>query len=144
MLRDRVPLTVDLALKWCKAKQRWIDHTYDSFINIYKDKKERKNSTRIILGISKHEHQMNFHKSIDWDQLTKDEKDYWNIVERWVNWFKQIYSYISNDYDTSLVIGKDINTFKSEIISKYLTSLDEITQQRLVEFLIKNLQNGNY
>ena len=32
MLRDRCPQVVNYALKWQKAKERWINHTYDKFI----------------------------------------------------------------------------------------------------------------
>ena len=35
MLRDRCPATVNFALKYCNAKERWIDHAYSQFIKIY-------------------------------------------------------------------------------------------------------------
>ena len=48
MLRDRVPLFVDLALKWCKAKEIWINHVYNNFINIYVDKDQRYHATSVL------------------------------------------------------------------------------------------------
>ena len=37
MLRDRCPEVVNFALKWCKAKERWINHVYDCFVRIVGD-----------------------------------------------------------------------------------------------------------
>ena len=34
MLRDRCPKMVNYALKWRKAKEKWIDHVYSNFIGI--------------------------------------------------------------------------------------------------------------
>ena len=144
MLRDRIPITVNIALKWCNAKQKWIDHSYNQFVKVFKSKTDRYETTRIILGISKKQRDFNFNKSIDWDSLTEEQKLYWNRIESWVIWFKKMYSYIVNDYEVSLKMGKDISTLKGEIISKYLTSLDPVTQERFANYLIKNLQKGNY
>ena len=44
MLRDRCPRVVNYALKWQKAKERWIDHAYANFIKIYCDNEEKKNT----------------------------------------------------------------------------------------------------
>ena len=41
MLRDRVPTVVSFALKWCKAKNAWIEHAYENSIGIYTEKKDR-------------------------------------------------------------------------------------------------------
>ena len=144
MLRDRLPITVNIALKWCGAKQKWIDHSYNQFINVFKSKTDRYETTRIILGISKKQRNFDFHKSIDWNSLTEEQKLYWDRIESWVIWFKKMYSYIVNDYEVSLKMGKDISTLKGEIISKYLTSLDPVTQERFADYLIKNLQKENY
>ena len=37
MLRDRCPKLVSHALKWQKAKEKWIDHTYEKFVKIVGD-----------------------------------------------------------------------------------------------------------
>ena len=50
MLRDRCPKTVNLALKWCKAKEKWLNHVYKNQIWILSNKKERLNQTKAILG----------------------------------------------------------------------------------------------
>ena len=64
MLRDRCPKVVDYALKWCKAKERWIEHTYNRFIKIYANKDNRNNATRIVLGIGKKHKEFDFDKNI--------------------------------------------------------------------------------
>ena len=150
MLRDRLPQVVDYALKWQKAKERWIDHAYDKFIKIYIDNEERKHTTRIILGIAKFYRNFEFDKSIDWDNLTKEETAYWQRISSWVSWFMKQYAYMENAYQISRENGKDEFTIKVELINSYLSSLlpsqdedEEIKQakydyvDRLVDFLIK-------
>ena len=66
MLRDRCPKVVNYALKWCKAKEKWIDHVYFNFIKIYAEKDQRNNATRIALGISEgNQYTFDFEKTID-------------------------------------------------------------------------------
>lgn len=113
MLRNRCPYTVDLALKWCKAKTKWVDHVYINFVNILlsqkyirngvvyvKPQKEvRKEVVRNILGISKTNRVFNFDSTIHWDNLTNDEINYWKNISKWVKWFQFYYQYITNDID---------------------------------------------
>ena len=76
MLRNRLPDYVDLALKWCKVKELWINHVYNSQINIYADKQERYNATRITLGLSSKERIFKFEDSIGgFGFLKKKKKD---------------------------------------------------------------------
>lgn len=150
MLRDRCPKVVDHALKWQKAKERWIDHAYVNFIRIYCDKNERKHATRIILGIAKFYRNFEFDKSIDWDNLTPEEVIYWKRISSWVKWFMRQYAYIENAYNISKQAGKDEFSIKVELINSYLSSLlpdktaNEEEKQakyeyvdKLVNFLIK-------
>ena len=141
MLRDRLPDTVDMALKWCKAKERWITHVYNAFIGVYTEKTERHNATRIVLGLSKKmPRTFNFHKSIDWDNITEEERDLWKSVESWVMWFRTMYLYIENDYKISLAIGKSESEIKEELLSKHLQQVDPEQQEKLADFLIDNLK----
>lgn len=162
MLRDRVPKVVNYALKWQKAKERWINHTYSNFINVYVDKEERKKATRLVLCLKythvkqgkrkyiKEEQNFDFDKSIDWDNLTPEEEVYWKRISSWVRWFRKKYAYIENTYQISRDSNKDEMSIKIDIINGYLTALlpsqdmDEETKQakykyvdNLVDFLIK-------
>ena len=149
MLRDRCPKVVNYALKWQKAKERWINHAYINFIKIYCDKRERNNATRIILGIAKFYRNFEFDKSIDWENLTPEETIYWKRVSSWVEWFMKTYAYIENSYEISRQNGKDEFSIKVELINGYLSKLlpdktdDEEEKQakynyvdKLVNFLI--------
>lgn len=123
MLRDRCPEVVNYALKWQKAKERWIDHAYINFIKFYVDNKEKYHTTRIILGIAKFYRNFNFDKSIDWENLTQEEDIYWKRVSSWVRWFMKNYAYIENMYNISKQTGKDEMSIKIEIIRSYLSEL---------------------
>lgn len=150
MLRDRCPRVVNYALKWQKAKERWIDHAYVNFVKIFCDKKERYNTTRIILGIKKYYRNFDFDKSIDWDNLTPEETAYWHRISSWVRWFMEKYAYIENAYKISHNAGKDEFDIKVEIINNYFSGLmpkEDASQEEklakyqyiddLVDFLIK-------
>lgn len=166
MLRDRCPKVVDYALKWQKAKERWIDHTYNRFVNIFIDKEERKKATRLVLCIKythvgqgknkkvKEEQLFEFDKSIDWDNLTDEENKYWLRVSSWVKWFQKQYAYMENAYTLSKQAGKTDFDIKVELINSYLSTLlpskdmdEEIKQAKykyvdnLVNFLVRCFEN---
>ena len=150
MLRDRCPTVVDYALKWQKAKERWVDHAYVNFIKFYVENKERNHATRIVLGIAKYYRNFDFHKSIDWDNLSDEDTEYWKRVESWVSWFTKRYAYMENAYRNSKNSGKDEMSIKIELINGYLSALlpdknetEESKQAKykyvdnLVDYLIK-------
>lgn len=150
MLRDRCPKVVNYALKWQKAKERWIDHAYNNFIKFYIDNKEKNHTTRIILGIAKYYRNFEFDKSIEWENCTIEEREYWKRVSSWVQWFTKNYAYIENAYNISKQCGKDEQSIKVEIILGWLKPLmpnEEETEKekqakydyvdKLVDFLIE-------
>lgn len=129
MLRDRCPETVDLALKWCQSKTKWVEHVYSNFIGIYIGKDERHEAARIVLGIQKKDRHFEFSKTINWDDLSKEELEYWTYVKGWVNWFTSNHLDMQQYYQTN---GKDA------LIRKYLSTLDEDTRQQLADYLIES------
>ena len=143
VLYKRIPYLVDLALKWNNAKKAWVEHVYTNQIKIYKKNKDRSIAMDIIL-----KKPFNFHKSIDWDNLlinTNDillSKDYWFNIESWINWFARNYAYIKNSYDISIESGTSLVEIKSKIKDGYLSSLDENTQEQLVNFLINSFKDA--
>lgn len=157
MLRDRCPSIVNYSLKWCKAKEKWIDHVYSNFINVYIDKDQRNNATRIALGIEDHKHpHFDFDKTINWDDLTNEDANYWKRVSAWVKWFMVNYSYVKNTYDISKKMGKDYFDIEVKIIHEHLSwllpSKDCTSEEKeakydyvdkLAEYLIECIENDN-
>lgn len=135
MLRDRCPKVIDYALKWRKAKEKWIEHAYNYFVKLYGDetknnkiirsaKDNKRHVINILLGIKKGKpKEFDFSKSIDWDNLTDEETAYWKVVISWVNWFRTTYAYIENAYNISKTAGKSDYEIKIEIINSYLYGL---------------------
>lgn len=136
MLRDRCPKLVNYALKWQKAKEKWIDHAYCYFIKIVGEEldidnkiirtaKENKRAVMtILLGMKKGQPKyFNFNNTIDWDNLSDKEKTYWERVSSWVKWFCTKYAYIENAYLISKKMGKNELEIKIEIINSYLRTL---------------------
>ena len=136
MLRDRCPKVIDYALKWQKAKEKWIDHAYNYFVKLYGDEIDKDNKIKcsakdnkrhvinLLLGIKKGKaREFDFSKSIDWDNLTEEEIQYWKRVVSWVDWFRTNYAYIENTYSISKKMGKSELDCKVEIINTYLTWL---------------------
>ena len=163
MLRDRCPKVISHALKWQKAKEKWIEHVYSYFVKILGDEIDidnnvlctAKNNKRavisLLLGMKEGKvKNFDFRKTIDWDNLSDEETLYWERVASWVKWFSTKYGYVENLYDISKRIGKDEESIKIEIINNYLEALmpardapDEEKQakyeyiDRFVEFLIR-------
>lgn len=153
MLRDRTPKTVIYALKWRKTLEAWLDHVYKTRIWIYSDNKERLEETRRVLNLGKNK-PFDFAGTIDWDNLTAQDKEHWENVQDWVSWFQQSYMYIENTYDVSKKVGKSVEEIKLRIIKDYLTSMcptiedSEEEKKRkndyvnsFVDFLIKCFEN---
>lgn len=134
MLTNRCPKLVDIALKWCKAKTRWVDYVYDTYINIYTDKESRYEATRIVLGISKKDRQFDFNKTIEWNNLDKEETNYWNNVKGWVEWFTKNHMSIEQDYQFD---GAE------KTIKRWLGTLDEATQTKLWKVLLTSFGNNS-
>lgn len=155
MLRDRLPKVVDMALRYNKAKERWLDHVYYSFIWIYSDNEERYKATKVILGNNKKKKFFDFHKTIDWDNLPKDDNfvqntdgsymsqyKYWEIIESQVNWFKEHMMFIENAYDLYYNQGYSTESILEFIKLQYLKEFDQSEQDNLIRFLAKEL-SGN-
>lgn len=139
MLRDRVPMVVDAALKWCKAKECWVNHVYDKFVNIYADKEERYHATRIALGISGKYHNFDFHKTIFWEDLNKEETENWESVEEWVYWFQQHAKDIKKEYDNkkNMYTRDEVEMYLTD---KFLSTEDEETAYKLIKFIIDTIE----
>ena len=131
MLRDRTSKmqAVDLALKYCGAKTRWIDHVYRYFIGIYTSKKERNQATRIALGISNKNRFFDFGKTISWDNLDGDEHEYWSTVGEWVEWFQKNLLSVEQDIRFGATV--------EQIGYKYASSLDDPIA--FAKYLVTNL-----
>ena len=150
MLRDRVPKFVSFALKYCKAKEAWLDHVYKNFIWVYVSKKERLAETRRVLGITNPKRpNFVFEDTIDWDNLDQEEKAYWENVASWVSWFTKTVPLIEDEYKISKLKTDDIVDLKRTImlnwLSKYFPTKEDDAKTRkkknkfineLVDFLI--------
>lgn len=114
MIRDRMPLMLNLALKWCRAKERWIDYVYDNIVKKYPEHK-RSVVVKQILGIKqrwkrqeiydqlryvefkpvtqeqvnvipKSELYMKFKDTIDWTTLSKEDPDMYSYWQAVASW----------------------------------------------------------
>lgn len=140
MLRDRLPVYVDIALKWCHVKELWINHVYNSQINIYADKQERYNATRIVLGLSSKERIFKFEESIDWAWASEEEKERMRPAIGWVNFFKHYFPYIENAWEINLSLGKTEQEFIQELSSGYLKNVSKSIKDKLAKFITNYLK----
>jgi len=114
MLRDRMPLMLNLALKWCKAKERWINYVYDNVVKRYPQNK-RSVVVKQILGIKqrwkrqeiydqlryaelkpvtmeqvnnipKSELYMKFADTINWTKLSEEDPDMYSYWQVIAGW----------------------------------------------------------
>lgn len=120
MLRDRTPKVVIFALKWCKATETWLNHVYKTSVWVYSSKKERNKAVRNLLKLDTNE-VFKFADTIDWNNVTDEEKERFESADEWVSWFQQSYSYIENDYNIQKKRGLDVMEIKYDMMIKYLS-----------------------
>lgn len=140
MLRDRLPATINLALKWCEAKTEWIDLVYKQSIQFCTNKELRDSQCRHILGISSNKPNFEFHDTIEWDKLTDDEKKHWEWVEGWVTWFSSNYLDIEQMYKTLKLKGE--TNIMSKIEEEYYPTLSNKNKlsETLLDYIKQNIQ----
>lgn len=137
MLSDRLPLTVNMALLWCKAKTRWIDYVYDTYVRIMVHKCDKTSVVKNILGIYKHKYHFDFANTIEWQELNENDLKYWKSVEKWVTWFKETGKYFENH----------INSMKQKNLSFNDAVIDfskefKLQDMKLVTFILNSHNYG--
>ena len=133
-IRNRCPRTVDLALKWCKAKDNWVEYIYETYFSFLKDNKSKNDQ---LDGIFK---QFDFAKNIEWKTLDKPELYYWSQVTDWIEWFTKTLLPISETYKDLCAKELDAQYIEVLITKRYLLSIDEKNQKRLYKLLINHIQ----
>ena len=107
MISDNIPKTWDIALRWCKCRQKYIERVYRNYVAIYKNDVMHTLAQKKKLienGIHRATNPKNaFSDSLELDKL-RNEKDlqlltYWEGVVDWVVWFSSNTLYIKNDAD---------------------------------------------
>lgn len=81
MLRDRMPQMLDLALRWCKAKDRWINYVYDNTVKRY-PKEKRSIVVKIILGIKQQYKRQEIYDQIRYSELKPVTKEQVNQIPK--------------------------------------------------------------
>lgn len=165
MLRDRMPLVLDLALRWCKAKNRWINYVYDNTIKKYSESK-RSTVVKTILGIKqqykrqqiydqikyselkpvtkeqvnqipKSELYMRFKDTIDWQKLSVEDPDMYSYWKVIADWV----DWFSKSYtsiESTYNHSKQWKLDKDEVIPILMAKYG--IDRKLTEFLIKSFK----
>lgn len=95
-LWDRIPDTWRLAAKQCKCKERMVNNIYkDMMASVYKKCSESKKWNPAFKDEVKKEYLKTFcneNTPFCWAFIWKETKEgfqYWNVVNKWINYFKQ-------------------------------------------------------
>lgn len=140
MLRDRMPVYADIALKWCKTKERWINIVYRDTISVFADKNDRYDITKTILGLKSKDKMFNFDDTVYWDALSEDEHKILKVASSWVKWFKYYFIFIENEYKVDLSLGYSEEKIISNLCSGLLKKIDSSIREDLAIFIIKYLK----
>lgn len=117
MLSDRLTFVVDTALKMCRAKGRWVEHVWKTQINIYVKHEDKRQAVFKILG--KKYNLFDFRRSIDFDNIEPDEREYWEYVASWVEWLQKNNLFLYEVYQSSLEKGLTDGQIISLFTEKY-------------------------
>lgn len=149
MIRDRIPKTWDMALRYLKCKTKFIDYVYVIHVkkfndNVMNTKKENNKSKEEIIKKVLNPTLYRFDETIKLEKLLnyssgqinhlKDEYFFWNKVNTWVKWFCKNVIYIQNFIE----IEKDIENKTKDTIVKDV-SLKFGIPHDLSEFITTNL-----
>lgn len=165
MLKDRMPFILDLALRWCKAKQRWINYVYDNTVKKY-PREKRSVVVKTILGIKqqykrqeiydqlryvelkpvtkeqvknipKSELYMKFHETINWQKLSQEDPDMCSYWQVIADWV----DWFSKSYTMIEDTYKHSQQWKldGDDIRPILMSKYNI-DHKLVDYLIKSFK----
>lgn len=135
MLRDRLLPSWNLALLWCKVKNRWIERVYHEII-INNPKPLRSELCKFMTGHkNKNGITCTFWATVDPDGWlygeNREEYNMWRNVYKWVNWFSQhqmfIYDIIQDYYSKGNTDEYIIETLRYPGVDK-----------KLLTFMIKN------
>lgn len=142
MIRDRIPSTVDFALKWCRAKTKYVDLVYNQYIKFLNDKEQRKYQTRAVLGLVKGNRQFDFDWTIDNAVLSKEELEYWTFVKKYVTWFSQIMLPVVDCYKTLKADNDSDDNFVFLALCKtqYLQQLPSPWREKLCKQLVQHIK----
>lgn len=137
MLRDRLLPSWNLALLWCKVKERWIEKVYKDIIS-KTPQSLRSDMCKFVTGHkNKDGVTCSFFSTIDPDGFLlgddKIEYDMWRSVSKWIDWFSKNQMFI---YDTLSDILKNHDIF-CEIVDEMCKRYHNI-DKKLIEFMIKN------
>lgn len=137
MLRDRLLPSWNLALLWCKVKNRWIEKAYrENIANM--PKPLRSDLCKFITGHkNKNGITCTFWATIDPDGWlygeNREEYNMWRSVSKWVSWFSENQIFI---YDSLNHILDKHNIF-NEIVEELCKEYPKI-DKKLLTFMIKN------
>ena len=147
MLSDNLPRTWDLALRWCKRKNMWIEYVYKVYIKPYnnncmysksENKRRKTLAVKCIIG-----RKAKFRNSIKWNSFLinateKKVKQYddWKKVVSWVEWFQKSHQYVENSAEIRVNIMKD----SDEDAAKFINVHCNLNNMKLALFIVKNLK----
>lgn len=137
MLRDRLLPSWNLALLWCKVKERWIEKVYKDIISktpmslrsdMCKFVTGHKNKDGIICS---------FWTTIDPDGWlygeNREEYNMWRNVSKWIDWFSKHQMFI---YDSLQSIEEKQHVFDN--ILENMCKLYPHINKNLLAFMVKN------
>lgn len=135
MLRDRLLPSWNLALLWCKVKNRWVEKAYQENIACA-GMALRSELCKFVTGHkNKYGITATFMSTVDPDGLlygdNRKEYEMWRNVSKWVDWFSKnqmfIYDIIQNYYSKGNTDEEIIKFFRYPNVDK-----------KLLTFMIKN------
>ena len=139
MISARVPKVWDMAIRWCKCRQRWIDRVYDKHLkalnnNCMASKEANNNKKSEIVKNILNPKKTKFEDTIRYDQMVQyneEEQEFWKPVIAWVHFFAEKYPYWENFVN---VRSRGYGKTKSEI-AKDLATTQHVNEDIAIFFV---------
>lgn len=136
LISDRIPATWDVALRWCKCRQRYIERIYDLGVKPYNtdvmhSRKQKDDLKLEYVNRTLNAKRTKFIDTLELDRLlrpeTVEEHDSWKKVADWVNWFTVKTPYIMNSISIDRGLGVPDEDITKSLMDKYKITEDLAT-----------------
>ena len=133
LISDRIPATWDMALRWCKCRQRYIERIYNIGIrplntDVMHTRKQKDDLKLEYVNRTFNTKKTKFVDTLELDRLFKDKtlEDYysWKAIADWVDWFVKNIPYINNSISIDRNVGVPDEEIKQSLINKYKITED--------------------
>lgn len=148
MISDNIPKTWDIALRWCKCRQYWIDTAYNIYVGRFNNDYRKPNEIKRLKAeaVKQLTHQqkingkhMKFEDTVNLGNLLIEDDglyEYWKVISGWIKFFEKNYAYIKS----SATIQMECKGSSVDEVAYYINRKYNLNNVKLAYYIIKTIK----